>query len=72
MFLGNKATFSGIQSTFLGIETVFLGINLKKNTFLVIRYSVGVLSVFSRSSVGRTRQGIRELKETAILTKVLF
>ena len=33
---------------------------------------VGVLSEFSRSSVGELRQGIREGKETAILIKVLF
>ena len=32
----------------------------------------GVLSVFSRSSVGKIREGIREGKERAILTKVLF
>ena len=34
--------------------------------------SVGVLSVISRSSVGVFREGIREVKETAILRKVLF
>ena len=34
--------------------------------------SVGHLSEFSRSSVGVFREGIREVKEAAILTKVLF
>ena len=37
--------------------------------FLVTGSSVVVLSVFSRSSVGELRQGIREGKETAILRK---
>ena len=34
--------------------------------------SVVVLPLFSRSSVGKIREGIREEKETAILIKVLF
>ena len=46
--------------------------NLKKRHFLQVRRRVGVLSVFSRSSVGEIRQGIREVKEMAILIKVLF
>ena len=39
---------------------------------MVTRSSVGVLSVISRSSGGVFREGIREVKETAILRKVLF
>ena len=66
------STFSGRESTFLGIKSTFLGLNLKKSAFLVIRSSVGVLSVFSRSSVGGIRQGIREGKEKAILIKSTF
>ena len=34
--------------------------------------SVGHLSVVSRSSLGKMRQGIRDVKEAAILRKVLF
>ena len=63
--LGRVTTFSGIKSTFLGL-------NLKKNAFLVIRYSVGVPSVVSRSPLGKTRQGIREVKEKAILINSTF
>ena len=43
---------------------------------LILRNSTfggrGDESEFSRSSVGVFREGIREVKETAILTKVLF
>ena len=46
--------------------------NLKKSAFFIIRCSLGVFSVFSRSSVGKMREGIREVKETAILTKSTF
>ena len=46
--------------------------NLSKTHFLVTRSSVGVFSVVSRSSVGKIRQGIREVKETAILIKSTF
>ena len=67
-----ESTFLGMKTTFSGIKSTFLGLNLKKNAFLVIRSSVGVLSVFSRSSVGELRQGIREGKETAILIKRTF
>ena len=48
------------------------GTNINKKHFWVTGSSVGVLSVISRSSVGVFREGIREVKETAILTKVLF
>ena len=34
--------------------------------------SVGVISVISRSSLGKMRQGIRDVKETEILRKVLL
>ena len=37
-------------------------LNLKKSAFLVIWSSFGVPSVVSRSSLGKTRQGIREGK----------
>ena len=63
------------METFLGIKTTLFGSNLKKKAFAgkeLSRCSVGVLSVISRSSVGIFREGIREVKETAILTKVLF
>ncbi len=46
--------------------------SLNKTHFLVTGSSVGVLSEFSRSSVGRIGEGIREGKETAILTKSTF
>ena len=44
---------------------------LRKRT-LGLRCSVALLSVVSRCSLGEMRQGIREVKETAILIKVLF
>ena len=59
------------EEAILGNESTFLGLNLKKSAFLVIWPSFGVSSVFSRSSLGKTRQGIREVKETAILIKVI-
>lgn len=62
---------SGKESTFLGWESTFLGLNLKKSDFLVIWSSFGVPSVVSRSSLGETRQGIRDIKEKAILIKVI-
>ena len=37
-----------------------------------MRSSLGRLSEFSRSSVGGIGEGIREVKETEILIKVLF
>ena len=37
-----------------------------------MRFSLGVLSVVSRSSVGETWEGIREVKETAILINSTF
>ena len=67
-----ESTFLGMKTTFSGIKSTFLGLNLKKSAFLVIRYSVGLLSVVSRSSLGKTRQGISTVKETAILINVLF
>ena len=45
---------------------------INKKHFLVAGSLVGVLSVVGRCSLGKIRQGIREEKETAILTKVLF
>ena len=48
------------------------GTNINKKHFWVTGSSVGVLSVIYRSSVGVFREGIREVKETAILTKVLL
>ena len=46
--------------------------DLNKKHFWESRSCAALLSEFSRSSVGVIRQGIREEKETAILTKVLF
>ena len=71
MVSGKESTFLGWESTFLGLKSTFLGLNLKKSDFLVIWSSFGVPSVVSRSSLGKTRQGIREVKETAILIKVI-
>ena len=57
------------------------GGNFFRNRVDLFRFSIlrkvlflrqGVLSLFSRSSVGGMRQGIREVKEMAILIKVLF
>ena len=67
-----KETFLGNESTFLGRETTFLGSNIKKSAFLEAGSWVGVFSVFSRSSLGVLRQGIREGKRTAILIKSTF
>ena len=71
-FSGNESTFLGEQSTFLGWETTFLGSNIKKSAFLEAGSWVAVLSVFSRLSVGKIKQGIREEKRTAILIKSTF
>ena len=54
------------------MQTTFLGSNIKKSAFLEAGSWVAVLSVFSRSSLGVLRQGIREVKERGILIKVLF
>ena len=72
MVSGKESTFLGWESTFFGLKSTFLGLNLKKSDFLVIWSSFGVLSLLSRRPLGKTRQGIREVKETAILIKVLF
>ena len=61
-----------MSQLFLGIKSTFLGLNLKKSAFLVIWSSFGVPSVVSRSSLGKTRQGIRDVKETGILIKSTF
>ena len=53
------------------MESIVLGLNLKKSAFLVICSSFGVPSVFSRSSVGGIREGIRDVKELAILIIVI-
>ena len=53
-------------------QSIVFQVNLKKGAFLVIRSSVGVLSVFSRLSVGKIGEDIREVKETAILTNSTF
>ena len=72
MVSGKESTFLGWESIFLGIKTTLFGRNLKKLHFWVVGSSVGVLSLFSRSSVGGIRQGIREGKELAILIKSTF
>ena len=46
--------------------------SLKKSAFLEAGSWVGVFSVFSRSSLGVLRQGIRDVKESAILTNSTF
>ena len=46
--------------------------NLNKSHFLVTGSCAVVRSVFSRSSLGGRRQGIRGVKEIGILRKVLF
>ena len=46
--------------------------NINKQHFLLAGSCAVVLSVFSRSSLGGRRQGIREVKEIGILRKVLF
>ena len=47
-------------------------VNINKKHFLLAGSCAVVRSVFSRSSLGKIGQGIRVVKETAILTKVLF
>ena len=54
------------------MQTTFLGSNIKKSAFLEAGSWVGVFSVFSRSSLGVLRQGIREVKEREILIKSTF
>ena len=61
-----------MESTILGSKTTLFGGNLKKQHFLVTGSSLGVPSEFSRSSVGKMRQGIREGKEMAILINSIF
>ena len=46
--------------------------NINKQHFLLAGSCAVVLSVFSRSSVGGRRQGIRGVNEIGILIKVLF
>ena len=46
--------------------------NINKQHFLLAGSCAVVLSVFSRSSVGGRRQGIRGVKEIGILINVLF
>ena len=46
--------------------------NINKQHFLLAESWVGVRSVFSRSSLGGRRQGIRGVNEIGILIKVLF
>ena len=46
--------------------------NINKQHFLLAGSCAVVLSVFSRSSLGGRRQGIRGVKERGILRKVLF
>ena len=46
--------------------------NINKQHFLLAGSSVGVRSVFSRSSVGGRGQGIREVKEMENLNKSTF
>ena len=47
-------------------------VNINKQHFLLAGSCAVVLSVFSRSSLGGRRQGIRGVKEIGILRKVLF
>jgi hypothetical protein len=86
IFSGKDSTFLGKEVTFLGINLKksafwWLGVFL----FYVLRFflTMGIVRAqyskchprhffISRSSVGRIREGIRELKETAILTKRTF
>ena len=68
-FLGNESTFLGKEDNFFRNGGNLLGKPILTNVTFCRR---GVESEFSRSSVGELRQGIREGKETAILTKVLF
>ena len=65
IFSGKDSTFLVTDSTFLGKEVTFLGINLFSHGELM-RSSLGLLSV-----VG-IRQGIREVEESASLTKRTF
>ena len=46
--------------------------NINKQHFLLAGSCAVVLSVFSRSSVGGRRQGIREVNETTILINSIF
>ena len=46
--------------------------NINKQHFLLAGSCAVVISVFSRSSLGGRRQGIRGVKEIEILRKVLF
>ena len=60
---------------FRTLVNLFRKVVLRKSLFVVwelCRSSFGVLSVFSRLSVGKIGEGIREVKETAILTKRTF
>ena len=68
---GFSQLFLGIWTTFLGRKSSILGY-INKMHFWWERSCTVVLSVFSRSSVGKIREGIREVKEWAILIKVLF
>ena len=46
--------------------------NINKQHFLLAGRCAVVLSVFSRSSVGKIGEGIRGVKEIGILIKVIF
>ena len=67
-----KTSYFRNEDNFFGNQVNLLGLNLKKSAFLVIWSSFGIPSVVSRSSLGKTRQGIREVKEKAILIKSTF
>ena len=60
----------GVWRIYFNLRNVVWGkkyANLKKKHFGIMGSWVGVLSVVSRSSLGKMRQGIREVKEAAIL-----
>ena len=63
--------FQDFSQPFQGTSQPFSGL-VKKSAFWEAGILVGVLSVFSRSSVGKIRQGIREEKRMAILTNSTF
>ena len=62
----------GEESTFFRSQDNLIRKQSRNSHFLWAGSWCAPLSVFSRSSVGVFREGIREGKETAILIKVLF
>ena len=66
---GNGGKLAGIAAS---TKQSMAMANINKKHFLLAGSCAVVLSVFSRSSVGKIGEGIREGKETAILINVLF